>query len=235
MLVWQDGRVNSPRLLLACTNLAVPWLAPVLRNLLEGCRRAAVITTAEPQLKERSLNAVLALRAVQSAGVRRVEFVDVEFTGAASLAGCDAVCLASGNPFHLLDCIRTSRSEGVLDELIGAGRPVVACGPSTLVLGQTLRHLRLFDPSVSDLSGTSPVGLGLLPFSPLPHANRWRARWRDYAERLGGARKVLGEIVELDDDEALGCAGQEVVRLVAHPTARYGSVPSGLPVGALSS
>jgi peptidase E len=226
--------MNSPRLLLACSHLAVPWLGPVLRNLLGGCRRVAVVTTAEPKLKERSLNAVLAQRAVEAAGVRGAPFVDLEAPDHAGLAGFDAVCLASGNPFPLLDALRATRTDCELETLVASGHPLVACGPSAMVLGQTLRHLRLFDPSVSDLGGASPVGLGLLPFSLLPHANRWRARWRDYPERLDGARQVWGEIVELDDDEALGCAGQDVVRLVAHPCARYGAVPSGLPVGALS-
>jgi hypothetical protein len=193
----------QPRVLLVATNLAVPWLAPVVKSLVRDCAAIAVVTTAEPKLKERARNAMLAHEALRAAGVARVEYFDLDFPAGGTLAGYDGVCLASGNPFYLLERLRETAQDLALEDLLAAGRPVLACGAATLLLGRTLAHMREFDPSISDLGGVNPTALGVLPFSLLPQANRWRARWGDYAARLERRRKIGGEIVELDDDAAM--------------------------------
>ena len=210
----------DPRLLIVSTNLAVPWLGPTVRSMARDCASAAVVTTAEPQLKERAHHATLAHDALVGVGVSRVEYYDFDRLPAAALADFDCVCLASGNPFYLLERLRETGGDGVIEDLIAAGRPVFACGAGALLLGRTLRHVRSFDTSVSDLRCANATALRVLPYSLLLQANRWRARFGDYAERLELARRICGGMVELDDDEALLIEGGVTVRLAVHPAAR---------------
>jgi peptidase E len=203
------------RLLLVSTNLAVPWLAPAVRSLVEGCGAIAVVTTAEPKLKERARNAQLACEALRAAGVARVDYFDFDRPGSDSLADFAGVCLAGGNPFYLLERLRETGGDQGIEDLAAAGRPILACGAATALLGRTLGHLREFDPSISDLGCTNPTALGLLPFSLLPQANRWRARCGDYADRLERRRRICGDIVELDDGAAIVLRGEERLDLSA--------------------
>lgn len=192
-----------PRLLLASTNLAVPWLETTVRALVRGCGTVAVVTTAEPKLKERVHHATLVHGALVGAGASRVEYFDLDRAPASALEAFDGVCFISGNPFYLLERLRDSGGDSVVEELVALGRPVFAYGASVCVLGRTLRHLRTFDSSISDLGCANATALGLLPYSLLPQANRWRARFGDYAARLELSRKICGDILELDDGEAL--------------------------------
>lgn len=207
----------GPRLLIVSTNLAVPWLGPTVRSMVQGCASAAVVTTAEPKLKERAHHATLAHEALREAGVPRVEYFDFDQAPAATLADFSCVCLASGNPFYLLERLRETGGDGVIEDLMASNRPVFACGAGALLLGRTLRHVRTFDSSVSDLRCANATALGVLPYSLILQANRWRARFGDYAGRLERARAICGEMVELDDNEALLINGSETVRLAADP------------------
>lgn len=212
----------DPNLLIVSTNLAVRWLESTVRSMAQDCASAAVVTTAEPKLKERAHHAMLAHDALARAGVSRVEYYDFDCVPAAMLADFGCVCLASGNPFYLLERLRDTGGDGVIEDLIAAGRPVFACGAGALLLGRTLRHVRSFDTSVSNLRCVNATALGVLPYSLLLQANRWRARFGDYAERLERSRRVCGEMVELDDDEALRIGGGVTVRLAVHPAAGAG-------------
>ena len=140
----------NPRLLIVSTNLAVAWLGPVVRSLVRDCQSAAVVTTAEPKLKERAHHAMLAHGALVGAGVARVEYFDFDRDPEEALAGFDGVCLAGGNPFYLLQRLRETGGDGAIEDLMALGRPVFACGWGACLLGRTLRQVRTFDTSITD-------------------------------------------------------------------------------------
>ncbi len=204
----------TPRLLLLSSNLAQPYLAAAVQRLAQGAACAAVVTTAESKLKERNRNALLARETLLAAGVPAVEFFDFDSRASAELAAFDLVYLAGGNPYYLLQRVRETGADSVLEDMVAAGRPVIGSSAGALLLGRSLNVVPVFDTSVPDLGCRNPTALGLVPFTALPHTNRWKARFADYADRLAVARvRCRSEIVEIADDEALLVAGDAVTRL----------------------
>lgn len=210
-----------PRLLLVSSNIAVPHLATAARNLARGAARAAVVTTAEPKLKERNRNALLARETLLAVGLAEVKFFDFDTHPSEGLAAFDLVYLAGGNPYYLLQRVRETEADSVLEEMISAGRPVIGSSAGALLLGRSLNVVPVFDTSVPDLGCKNPTALGLVPFTVLPHTNRWKARFADYAARLDAARALCrSEIAEIADDEGLLVEGDSVTRI-------GGSLPPG--------
>ena len=204
----------TARLLLISSNLTPAPLAHAAGNLIRGFAAGAIITTAEAKLKERNRNALLAHETFAAAGVPRLAFFDLDTRPAAELASFDFVYLAGGNPFYLLRRLRETGADSVLDDFISAGRPIVGSSAGAIVLGPSLRLVRVFDSTVPDLGWKDDDGLGVIPFAVLPHANRWRDRLRDYPRRVDLARTQSGcPVEEIDDDEGLAMEGVLTTRL----------------------
>lgn len=221
----------TSRLFLVSSNLAQPHFTAVVSNLARGAARAAVVTTAEPKLKERSLNAVLARDTLLAVGVPAVEFFDFDKQPCADLAAFDLVYLAGGNPYYLLQRVRDTGADAVIEEMLEARRPIIGSSAGALLLGRSLNAVPIFDTSVPDLGCKDTDALRLVPFTVLPHTNRWKARFADYAARVATAGALCrSKILEITDDEGLLVEGDTVTRigstfpptpveLSAHPTA----------------
>ena len=95
--------------------------------------------------------------------------------------------------------------------------------PGSLRPRRTVAHLRELGPCVPTMGCRDIVGLGLLPFSVLPSANRWRTSRRDFAATLEVAETRYGRLVTLDDDEVLRAApGSEMMQRVRRDCAASG-------------
>ena len=204
----------TSRLFLISSNLALPHFTTVVSHLARGAKRAAVVTTAEPKLKERNRNAVLARDTLLAVGVPAVEFFDFDKQPCADLAAFDLVYLAGGNPYHLLQRVRDTGADAVIEDMVEAGRPIIGSSAGALLLGRSLNVVPVFDTSVPDLGCKDTDALRLVPFTVLPHTNRWKARFADYAARVATARVLCrSEILEITDDEGLLIDGDTVTRV----------------------
>jgi len=204
----------TSRLFLISSNLALPHFTTVVSHLARGAKRAAVVTTAEPKLKERNRNAVLARDTLLAVGVPAVEFFDFDKQPCADLAAFDLVYLAGGNPYHLLQRVRDTGADAVIEDMVEAGRPIIGSSAGALLLGRSLNVVPIFDTSVPDLGCKDTDALRLVPFTVLPHTNRWKARFADYAARVATARVLCrSEILEITDDEGLLIDGDTVTRV----------------------
>ncbi len=204
----------TSRLFLVSSNLAQPHFTAVVNNLVRGAARAAIVTTAEPKLKERNRNAVLARDTLLAVGVPAVEFFDFDKQPSADLAAFDLVYLAGGNPYYLLQRVRDTGADAVIEEIVEAGRPIIGSIAGALLLGRSLNVVPVFDTSVPDLGCKDTDALRLVPFTVLPHTNRWKARFADYAARVATARVLCrSEILEITDDEGLLIDGDTVTRV----------------------
>ena len=204
----------TSRLFLISSNLALPHFTTVVSHLARGAKRAAVVTTAEPKLKERNRNAVLARDTLLAVGVPAVEFFDFDKQPCADLAAFDLVYLAGGNPYHLLQRVRDTGADAVIEDMVEAGRPIIGSSAGALLLGRSLNVVPIFDTSVPNLGCKDTDALRLVPFTVLPHTNRWKARFADYAARVATARVLCrSEILEITDDEGLLIDGDTVTRV----------------------
>ena len=202
------------RLFLISSNLAQPHFTAAVSNLARGAARAAVVTTAEPKLKERNRNAVLARDTLLAVGVPAVEFFDFDKQPCADLAAFDLVYLAGGNPYYLLQRVRETGADAVIEDMVEAGRPIIGSSAGALLLGRSLNIVPIFDTSVSDLGCKDTDALGLVPFTVLPHTNRWKARFADYTARIVAAAVLCrSDIWEITDDEGLLIDGDSLTRI----------------------
>ena len=98
--------------------------------------------------------------------------------------------------------------------MVEAGRPIIGSSAGALLLGRSLNVARIFDTSVPDLGCKDTDALRLVPFTVLPHTNRWKARFADYAARVAAAAVLCrSEILEITDDEGLLIDGDTLTRI----------------------
>lgn len=207
------GQGAHGHILLTSTGFATPAVRAAFMAAgagLPAMTRAAVVTTASREYKERNRHAVAARDALRGFGIPEVDFVDVEFEDAARLRDYGLVYINGGDPLYLRHHLRRSGADAVLRQGTTRGALVVGTSAGAVALGPDLRIVPAFDPVLADGNDGDLIGVGLVPFTVLPHANRWRARLPELAERLRDFAAETGLRVEpLEDSEALlvGTAG----------------------------
>jgi dipeptidase E len=154
--------------------------------------------------------------AAERAGVAALghALVDVRLTGAdprgvaSALDGVDAMYVAGGSTFALLDALRTSGADAVVAERVRAGLPYIGCSAGSVVAGPSIEPVALMDdpgdaPDLTDLRG-----LGLTDAVVVPHAD---GKLPPYPlDLIGRTLARYGpdhELVPLCDDEALLVTG----------------------------
>ncbi len=122
--------------------------------------------------------------------------------------------MAGGNPYYLLQRVRETGADAIIEEIVEAGRPIIGSSAGALLLGRSLNVVPIFDASVPDLGCKDTDALRLIPFTVLPHTNRWKARFADYAARVAAAAVLCrSEILEIADDEGLLIDGDTLTRI----------------------
>lgn len=140
--------------------------------------------------------------------------VDVRLTGAdagtvaEALDGVDALYVAGGNTFALLDALRSSRADAVITERVRAGLPYIGSSAGSIVAGPSAEPATLMDDPAEAPGLTDRRGLGLTDAVVVPHAD---GKLPPYPlELIGRTLDRYGsdhELVPLCDDEALLITG----------------------------
>jgi dipeptidase E len=140
--------------------------------------------------------------------------VDVRLSGAdagsvaAALDGVDALYVAGGSTFALLDALRTSGADAVVAERVRAGLPYIGLSAGSVVAGPSIEPVSLMDDPADAPGLTDLRGLGLTEAVVVPHAD---GKLPPYPlELIGRTLDRYGsdhELVPLCDDEALLITG----------------------------
>lgn len=140
--------------------------------------------------------------------------VDVRLTGAdagavaGALDGVDALYVAGGSTFALLDALRTSGADEVVAERVRAGLPYIGLSAGSVVAGPSIEPVSLMDDPADAPGLTGLRGLGLTDAVVVPHAD---GKLPPYPlELIGRTLERYGsdhELVPLCDDEALLVTG----------------------------
>lgn len=140
--------------------------------------------------------------------------VDVRLTGATAqqvsdaLDGVDALYVAGGNTFALLDALRSSGADEVVAERVRGGLPYIGSSAGSIVAGPSTEPATLMDDPAEAPGLTSRRGLGLTDAVVVPHAD---GKLPPYPlELIGRTLDRYGsdhELVPLCDDEALLITG----------------------------
>lgn len=88
-----------------------------------------------------------------------------------ALGGVDAVYVAGGSTFALLDALRTSCADRLLVEHVRAGLPYIGSSAGSIVTGPSIEPASLMDDPADAPGLTDYRGLGLLDTVVIPHAD----------------------------------------------------------------
>lgn len=123
---------------------------------------------------------------------------------AATLSAIDAVYVAGGSTFALLEALRTTGSDVVLAQRVRDGLPYIGLSAGSIIAGPDITPASLMDdpadgPALTDLSG-----LGLVDRTVIPHADGLLAPYppsliAETIARYGAIHRLL----PLRDDQAL--------------------------------
>lgn len=174
----------ASNLLLTSSGIDSSCIRPAFSRSINGCASAVIVTTASREYKEKSKHAVATYNTFLSLGLKQVDFLDVEFENASNLFVYDVIYIVGGHPFYLMHHLRLSGADAILREINTQGKAfITGSSAGAVVLGPDLRIVKAFDPDLSE-SYEDFAGIGLLPFTILPHVNRWEEKILNLDERL---------------------------------------------------
>lgn len=144
---------------------------------------------------------------------------------AAALASVDAVFLAGGNTFYLMQQLRLFGATAAMKALVAEGRTLIGASAGAVASGVSLEPIRsLDDPAAAPLLADDD-GMNLVPFVPLPHAeeplqDEYIAIMEQYGKRF--------DIMPVCDDQAIvvdGDGRHELIEFPGRPLALIGAAP----------
>lgn len=92
-------------------------------------------------------------------------------TLSSDLDNVDAVYVCGGNTFVLLDSLRRTGADAVLNERVKAGLPYIGLSAGAVICGASIEPIRLMDDASQAPSLASCDALGFLPEVIVPHAD----------------------------------------------------------------
>jgi dipeptidase E len=166
--------------------------------------KICIIPTAAKEQKEKHHRMVAAKNTLYSLGFERVDFLDVDKDDVTRLAEYDVVYIGGGNPFYLLEQIKTTGAEQEIRAIVEKGGILIGVSAGSLVLGPNLKVAQYFTPALNSANSTTE-GMGLFSFLIMPHSDRENLFPGDVSieSRLKRLVEEIGvTIVRLKDSEA---------------------------------
>lgn len=118
----------------------------------------------------------------------------------AALDRADAIFVAGGNTFYLLQELRVDDKFSVLRRAVLNGKPYIGASAGAVILTSDVEYVRSIDDPEKAPMLTTTKGLGVVDFAPLPHFGnpKYLSAYFEILERHAGL-----DIVLLRDDQAV--------------------------------
>lgn len=120
------------------------------------------------------------------------------------LAELDALYVASGSTFALLEALRSSRNDDVITGRVRAGLPYIGASAGSIIAGPDITPASLMDDPADGPSLQDFAGLGLIDRTVVPHADGLLPPYPP--ELIAKTLQTYGEahrLLPLRDDQAL--------------------------------
>lgn len=129
---------------------------------------------------------------------------------AATLDSCDAVYVASGETFVLLEALRSNGTGDVLADRVRAGLPYIGCSAGSIITGPSITPAELMDDRSSAPALRSDDGLNLIDHVVIPHADGKLPPYPiELIERILSTYGGNYPLITLRDDQALRVSDSE--------------------------
>ena len=168
----------------------------------------------------------LPFAAAERAGVEALGYEVVEILArktpaeafAETLDSLDAVYVAGGETFALLEALRSNGTGDVLAERVRAGLPYIGCSAGSIVAGPSITPAELMDDRAGAPALDSDDGLNLIDEVVIPHADGKLPPYPpELIERIVAAYGESYPLLTLHDDQALRVTaqGSEIIASVS--------------------
>lgn len=120
----------------------------------------------------------------------------------------DAIFVAGGNTYFLLQQIRIARFDRILADFLERGGLYVGVSAGSIVMCPDIDITAEPDQRAAAPHLTSTAGLGFVPFAVLPHAGTDDQRFIDHHSAVLQRKQTNTPIIRITDDEAIFVDGQ---------------------------
>lgn len=167
-------------LILCSDGLSSPHLLERMRSVTHGCHTAALVVTADPVYKEKNYHVPRCIQELQSLGLS-VDIIDLDMDTAEILNQYDVVEFIGGNPYYLLNAVRTANYAEILKN-IAQNKILIGWSAAAFVFGPTLALADRYTPQINELGLTNLTGLALTNHQVLPHYSKFLTKFPRFEE-----------------------------------------------------
>lgn len=149
-----------------------------------GFKNVAIVVTADPDYREKNWVAVNTKCEFEKIGFC-VTFFDIEYSLPNKLFEYDTLFFIGGNPFYLINQIRKTHTDCILQQFLSSGKIISGSSAGSMVLGNTIVLINEFDPQMNNDIGLSDfTGVGLTNINICPHYSKYLTLYENFNERI---------------------------------------------------
>ena len=166
------------------------------------CQTAALVVTADHIYKENNYHVPRCIQELESIGLT-VDLFDLDKQDALLLNNYDVVEFIGGNPYYLLDAIRTQNCSSVL-QYLAKEKVLIGWSAAAFVFGPTLALADQYTPEMNFLKLTDLTGLTLTQCMVLPHYSKFLQKFDHFEERCSEFEARHGiSVLRLNDGDGV--------------------------------
>lgn len=164
--------------------------------------RAALVVTADHEYKEKNHHVKRLTGELQSLGLC-VDCFDFDTQSPSELLAYDVVEIMGGNPYYLLNSIKTHQFAEAL-KAFAQSRCLIGCSAGSVVLTPGLELIDIYTPEMNMVGLKDLSGLKFIDCQILPHYSKFLSRYDAFEERCSQYEKANGcAVVRLNDGEGV--------------------------------
>ena len=167
-------------LILCSDGLSSNVLIDRVSQIANNCKTAALVVSADPVYKEKNYHVPRCVQELEALGVV-VDIFDLDCQDCTLLHNYDIVEFIGGNPFYLLNAIRTCHCEDILQE-IARQKILIGWSAAAFVFGPSLDLVNEYSPHMNFLKMTDLTGLSLTQHYVLPHYSKFLEKIHRFEE-----------------------------------------------------
>jgi len=168
-------------LILCSDGLSSTALREYAQQYLSGCKKAALVVTADNIYKENNYHVPRCMEELARFQLS-VDLFDLDKDRPDLLLHYDVVEFIGGNPFYLLHSIRCHHAEQILQK-IAEEKVLIGWSVAVFVFSPTLELVNMYSPEMNFVGLTDLSALALTDVQVLPHYSRFCSRFERFEER----------------------------------------------------
>lgn len=164
--------------------------------------RAALVVTADNEYKEKNYHVKRLTRELQLLGLS-IDCFDFDTQSPSELMRYDVVELMGGNPYYLLNSIKSHHFSDALKEF-AESRCLIGCSAGSVILTPSLELIDLYTPEMNIVELEELPALNFTNRQILPHYGRFLNRYDAFEEKCSKYEKESrSTVIRLNDGEGL--------------------------------